>query len=238
MLSSTTAVAIKTKTKDPLQQCHTVLHSLTYLPRVTQRCLRPYQLILCLGSVNCSIDSTLAANLSLRLVHVDASRAEEIANIVMALFLGLLRRTHLLSRHALSVAGWLGSVQPLCRGMQWCRGLVLGIIGRSASARSLATRSLAFKISVLYFDVHGVFFFSNFYYSLLFFTVICLWFLWELDLSHCCLFFWISWLSFEYWSDVWVCVSTFCSRGCGVFWFYGFFVCLFPKKISGFMGLL
>ena len=28
------------------------------------------------------------------------------------------------------------------------------------------------------------------------------------------------------------------SRGCGVFWFYGFIVCLFPKKISGFMGLL
>lgn len=85
---------------------------------------------------------------------MDASRAEEIADTVMALFLGLLRRTHLLSRHALSAAGWLGSVQPLCRGMRRCRGLVLGIIGRSASARSLATRSLAFKISVLYFDVH------------------------------------------------------------------------------------
>ena len=28
------------------------------------------------------------------------------------------------------------------------------------------------------------------------------------------------------------------SRGFGVFLFYGFFVCLFPKKISGFMGLL
>lgn len=72
----------------------------------------------------------------------------------MALFLGLLRRTHLLSRHTLSASGWLGSVQPLCRGMRRCRGLVLGIVGRSASAKSLATRSLAFKISVLYFDVH------------------------------------------------------------------------------------
>ena len=71
------------------------------------------------------------------------------------------RRTHLLSRHALSDAGWLGSVQPLYRGMRRCHGLVSGIIGRSASARSLAMRSLAFKISVLYFDVHG-FFFSNF----------------------------------------------------------------------------
>jgi phosphoglycerate dehydrogenase-like enzyme len=75
---------------------------------------------------------------------------------VMALFLGLLRRTHLLSRHALSASGWLGSVQPLCRGMRRCRGLVLGIVGRSASARALATRSLAFKMSVLYFDIHSV----------------------------------------------------------------------------------
>ena len=73
------------------------------------------------------------------------------------------KRTHLLSQHALSAAGWLGSVQPLCRGMRRCCGLVLGIIGRSTSARSLATRSLAFKINVLYFDVHGFFFFfSNF----------------------------------------------------------------------------
>ncbi|XP_041000837.1 C-terminal binding protein AN-like [Juglans microcarpa x Juglans regia] len=131
-----------------------ILHSLSYLPRAAQRRLRPYQLILCLGSADRSVDSALAADLGLRLVHVDASRAEEIADSVMALFLGLLRRTHLLSRHALSASGWLGSVQPLCRGMRRCRGLVLGIIGRSASAKSLATRSLAFKMSVLYFDVH------------------------------------------------------------------------------------
>lgn len=44
-------------------------------------------------------------------------------------------------------------MQPLCRGMRRCRGLVLGIVGRSASARSLATRSLSFKMNVLYFDV-------------------------------------------------------------------------------------
>ncbi|KAG8663753.1 C-terminal binding protein AN isoform X2 [Manihot esculenta] len=131
-----------------------LLHSLAYLPRAAQRRLRPNQLILCLGSADRAVDSALAADLGLRLVHVDTSRAEEIADTVMALFLGLLRRTHLLSRHALSASGWLGSVQPLCRGMRRCRGLVLGIVGRSASARSLATRSLAFKISVLYFDVH------------------------------------------------------------------------------------
>ena len=117
MLSSTAAAAIKTKTKDPLQQCHTVLHSLAYLPHVAQCRLCPYQLILYLGSVDCSVNSTLAADLGLRLFHVDASRAEEVANTVMALFLGLLRRTHLLSRHALSAAGWLGYVQPLYKGM-------------------------------------------------------------------------------------------------------------------------
>ncbi|THG20650.1 hypothetical protein TEA_001006 [Camellia sinensis var. sinensis] len=188
-----------------------LLHCLAFLPRAAQRRLRPWQLVLCLGSSDRSVDSALAADLGLRrlvhvdvsraeevadtvmalflgllrrthllsrhalsasgwldllrrglwllgglrrLVHVDVSRAEEVADTVMALFLGLLRRTHLLSRHALSASGWLGSVQPLCRGMRRCRGLVLGIIGRSASARSLATRSLAFKMTVLYFDVH------------------------------------------------------------------------------------
>ncbi|KAJ8900573.1 hypothetical protein K2173_025350 [Erythroxylum novogranatense] len=130
-----------------------LLHSLSYLPRAAQRRLRPYQLILCLGSADRLVDSALASDLGLRLVHVDASRAEEIADTVMALFLGLLRRTHLLSRHELSASGWLGSVQPLCRGMRRCRGLVLGIVGRSAAAKYLAIRSLAFKISVLYFDV-------------------------------------------------------------------------------------
>ncbi|XP_022895503.1 C-terminal binding protein AN-like [Olea europaea var. sylvestris] len=132
-----------------------LLHSLSFLPRAAQRRLRPGQLILCLGSSDRAMDSALAADLGLgRLIQVDVSRAEEVADTVMALILGLLRRTHLLSRHALSASGWLGSVQPLCRGMRRCRGLVLGIVGRSASARSLAARSLAFKMSVLYFDVH------------------------------------------------------------------------------------
>ncbi|KAK9103725.1 hypothetical protein Sjap_020979 [Stephania japonica] len=130
-----------------------LLHSLAFLPRAAQRRLHPSQLLLCLGSSDRSVDSALASDLGLRLVHVDTSRAEEVADTVMALFLGLLRRTHLLSRHAFSASGWLGSVQPLCRGMRRCRGLVLGIVGRSASARSLASRSLAFKMNVLYFDV-------------------------------------------------------------------------------------
>ncbi|CAL9093070.1 unnamed protein product [Musa textilis] len=133
-----------------------VLHSFSLVPAPAQRRLRPWQLVLCLGSADRAVDSALAADLGLRLVHVDASRAEEVADTVMALFLSLLRRTHLLSRGSSSSAsaGWLGSIQPLCRGMRRCRGLVLGIIGRSASARCLATRSLAFKMSVLYFDLH------------------------------------------------------------------------------------
>ncbi|PKA60438.1 C-terminal binding protein AN [Apostasia shenzhenica] len=135
-----------------------VLHSLSLLPRAAQRRLQPWQVILCLGSTDRAVDSALAADLGLRLVHIDVSRAEEIADTVMALFLALLRRTHLLSRHSSSssASGWLGSIQPLCRGMRRCRGLVLGIIGRSASARCLATRSLAFRMNVLYFDVQEI----------------------------------------------------------------------------------
>ncbi|KAL0913208.1 hypothetical protein M5K25_016652 [Dendrobium thyrsiflorum] len=134
-----------------------LLHSLAFLPRAAQRRLQPWQLILCLGSSDRAVDSALAADLGLRLVHVDVNRAEEIADTIMALFLALLRRTNLLSQYSSSssaASGWFGSIQPLCRGMRRCRGLVLGIIGRSASARCLATRSLAFRMSVLYFDVN------------------------------------------------------------------------------------
>lgn len=136
-----------------------IVHSLAFLPRAAQRRLQPWQLILCLGSTDRSVDSALAADLGLRLVHVDVDRAEEVADTVMALILGLLRRTHQLSRYSSSssaASGWIGSIQPLCKGMRRCRGLVLGIVGRSASARCLATRSLAFKMSVLYFDLHEV----------------------------------------------------------------------------------
>nr|CAD1835407.1 unnamed protein product [Ananas comosus var. bracteatus] len=79
-----------------------LLHSLAFLPRAAQRRLRPWQLLLCLGSPDRAADSALAADLGLRLAHVDANRAEEVADTVMALLLGLLRRTHLLSRHSSS----------------------------------------------------------------------------------------------------------------------------------------
>lgn len=133
-----------------------LLHSLSFLPRAAQRRLQPWQLLVCLGSTGRAVDSALAADLGLRLVHVDVSRADEIADTVASLFLSLLRRSHFLARHSSSssaASGWLGSIQPLCRGMRRCRGLVLGVIGMSASARCLATRTLAFRMSVLYFDV-------------------------------------------------------------------------------------
>ncbi|XP_062025053.1 uncharacterized protein LOC133741125 isoform X2 [Rosa rugosa] len=40
-----------------------VLQSFAYLPRAAQRRLRPYQLILCLGSGDCATDSTFTADL-------------------------------------------------------------------------------------------------------------------------------------------------------------------------------
>eukprot|EP00252_Welwitschia_mirabilis_P011888 TRINITY_DN26418_c0_g1_i2.p1 TRINITY_DN26418_c0_g1~~TRINITY_DN26418_c0_g1_i2.p1 ORF type:complete len:656 (-),score=116.72 TRINITY_DN26418_c0_g1_i2:227-2194(-) len=129
-----------------------LLHSLAYLPRAAQRRLQRWQIILCLGSIDKAVDSAIAADLGLQLLHVDTSRAEEVADTVMALILGLLRHTHVLSRQGLSTSGWLGSLQPLCRGMHRCRGLVLGIIGRSASACALAARSISFKMRVLYYD--------------------------------------------------------------------------------------
>lgn len=131
-----------------------LLHSLSFLPRAAQRRLQPWQLILCLGSVDKAADSSLASELGLHLLHVDTGRAEEVADTVMALVLGLLRHTHVLAEWGLSnLGGWLGTIQPVCRGMRRCRGLVMGIVGRSASACALASRTLAFKMKVLYFEV-------------------------------------------------------------------------------------
>uniref|UniRef100_A0A0D6QWQ4 D-isomer specific 2-hydroxyacid dehydrogenase NAD-binding domain-containing protein n=1 Tax=Araucaria cunninghamii TaxID=56994 RepID=A0A0D6QWQ4_ARACU len=133
-----------------------LVHSLAYLPRAAQRRLQPWQLILCLGSSDKAVDSALATDLGLQLLHVDSSRAEEVADSVMALLLGLIRHTHMLTKQGFSTSGFLGALQPLCRGMRRCRGLVLGIIGRSASACALASRSLAFKMRVLYYDYEQV----------------------------------------------------------------------------------
>lgn len=130
-----------------------LLHSLAFLPRAAQRRLQPWQLLLCLGSVDKGADTSLANDLGLHLLHVDAGRAEEIADTVVALVLGMLRHTHVLAAQGFASSGWIGTIQPMCRGMRRCRGLVLGIIGRSASACTLAARILAFKMKVLYFEV-------------------------------------------------------------------------------------
>ncbi|GKF15870.1 hypothetical protein Tco_0057332 [Tanacetum coccineum] len=50
-----------------------LLHSLAFLPRAAQRRLRPYQLILCLGSADRAVDSAIASDLGLgRVVETDA----------------------------------------------------------------------------------------------------------------------------------------------------------------------
>ncbi|EFJ07708.1 hypothetical protein SELMODRAFT_928, partial [Selaginella moellendorffii] len=133
-----------------------IIHSLAYLPRAAQRRLQPWQLILCLGSIDKPADSTAAAEMGLKLVHVDCGRGEEIADTVMALLLGLLRHTHSLSAQGFASAGWLGSIQPLCKGMRRCRGLVMGIVGRTPSACALAVRCLAFKMRVIYYETEEV----------------------------------------------------------------------------------
>jgi phosphoglycerate dehydrogenase-like enzyme len=127
--------------------------SLAYLPGAAQRRLKPWQLILCLSCVDKAVDSALASELGLQLIHVDSKRVEEVADTTLALVLGLLRHTHVLARkgHA-SAAGWLGTTQSVCTGMRRCKGLVLGIIGASPTACAVAVRSLAFRMVVVYFD--------------------------------------------------------------------------------------
>lgn len=129
-----------------------LLHSLAYLPRAAQRRLQPWQLILTLSCTDKTVDTALASELGLQLVHVDSGRAEEIADTVMALLLGLLRHTHVLASHGYASAGWLGNMHASCRGMRRSKGMVLGIVGATASACAVASRSLAFRMKVIYFD--------------------------------------------------------------------------------------
>jgi hypothetical protein len=130
-----------------------LLHSLAYLPCAAQRRLQPWQLILCLSCVDKAVDTALAAELGLQLVHVDSKRVEEVADTTLALILGLLRHTHVLAKKSYaSSAGWLGTSHSACKGMHRCKGLVVGIVGTSATACAVAVRSLAFRMVVIYFD--------------------------------------------------------------------------------------
>jgi hypothetical protein len=83
-----------------------LLHSLAYLPRAAQRRLQPWQLVLTLSCMDKMVDSALANYLGLQLLHVDSGRAEEVADTVMALLLGLLRHTHVLASYGYASAGW------------------------------------------------------------------------------------------------------------------------------------
>jgi phosphoglycerate dehydrogenase-like enzyme len=129
-----------------------LLHSLAYLPRAAQRRLQPWQLVLTLSCMDKMVDSALANELGLQLLHVDSGRAEEVADTVMALLLGLLRHTHVLASHGYASAGWLGTMHSSCRGMRRSKGMVIGIVGAAASAIAVASRCLAFRMHVVYFD--------------------------------------------------------------------------------------
>jgi hypothetical protein len=70
------------------------------------RCFCPWKLLLSLGSTDRAVDAAdaTAADLGLRPIHADANRAEEVADTTLTLFLGMLRQTHLLSRHVSSAS--------------------------------------------------------------------------------------------------------------------------------------
>jgi hypothetical protein len=114
-----------------------LLPSLAFLPQAAQRRLRPWKLLLCLGSPDRAAD---AADLGLRLVHVDDNCAEEVADTFMVLFLGLLCWTRLLSRHVSSApAALTAGVPRLCpaallRHVVLPRPLMLSINGWSGAA--------------------------------------------------------------------------------------------------------
>ena len=133
-----------------------LLHSLAYLPRAAQRRLQPWQLILTLSCMDKVVDSALANELGLQLLHVDSGRAEEIADTVMALLLGLLRHTHVLASYGYASAGWLGTMHSSCKGMRRSKGMLIGIVGVTASAIAVANRCLAFRMKVVYFDPEEV----------------------------------------------------------------------------------
>ncbi|TVU07207.1 hypothetical protein EJB05_47251, partial [Eragrostis curvula] len=91
---------------------------------------------LCLGSADRAAD---AAGWGLRLVHVNTHCAAEVADTVMALILGLRRRTHLLSRHALSARAAVAAHEISGAGNIWRvrGGVTMDRRTRQPLARSL-----------------------------------------------------------------------------------------------------
>ncbi|CAI5969859.1 unnamed protein product [Closterium sp. NIES-65] len=144
---------------DKLERADVVLvHSLHYLPRAAQRKLSASQLILCLGSSADTrpVESSLAEELGLRLVHVDVPRTDEVADSVMALMLGLLRRTHVLAAQGCTSASWFAGFKGAWQGMRRLRGMVLGLVGANAAARAVARRAAVFGMRVVFCDPEGV----------------------------------------------------------------------------------
>ncbi|CAI5489373.1 unnamed protein product [Closterium sp. Naga37s-1] len=143
---------------DKLERADVVLvHSLHYLPRAAQRKLSASQLILCLGSSADTrpVESSLAEELGLRLVHVDVPRTDEVADSVMALMLGLLRRTHVLAAQGCTSASWFAGFKGAWQGMRRLRGMVLGLVGANAAARAVARRAAVFGMRVVFCDPEG-----------------------------------------------------------------------------------
>jgi hypothetical protein len=86
------------------------------------RCFCPWKLLLSLGSTDRAVDAAdaTAADLGLRPIHVDANRAEEVADTTMMLSLGMLRQTHLLSRHVSSAPPPSAASAPSSRSSEAC----------------------------------------------------------------------------------------------------------------------
>lgn len=135
-----------------------IIHSLHYLPRAAQRKLSPSQLLLCLGSSVDTrvVESSLAEELGLRLLHVDVPRTDEVADSVLALILGLLRRTHVLAAQGCTSASWFAGFKSAWQGMRRLKGMVLGLVGAGEAARAVARRALAFGMHVRFVDLERV----------------------------------------------------------------------------------
>jgi phosphoglycerate dehydrogenase-like enzyme len=97
----------------------------------------------------------LAAELGLRLFHIDRPRADEIADSAMALMLVLLRRTHDLATQRCGRISWAPGYTSL-RGMKRLRGKVIGLLGTDKSAVALAQRARGFKMKVIFLDLQQV----------------------------------------------------------------------------------
>lgn len=133
-----------------------VVQSLSFLPRAAQKRLSPAQMVVCMGAADRAAETQLAEELGLQLLHVDKCRTDEIADTVMALALGLLRKTHVLAGQGPTSGAWLGGLPVGWAGMRRLRGLTFGLIGSNAAARAVARRAAGFGLRLVYCDTDEV----------------------------------------------------------------------------------